>query len=957
MSIAIRLFNFKGIPDRTYNLPINGVILFDGPNGAGKTTLFEALSFALYDGLGNSCYPWQSSSKNPTYVHVVFPNGLVVYRQRRPNLFRVIAGTTDLVGDTASAYIESVFGPSVGWLTSGYIKQLTVCHFLTMSAAEKLDFLQKMFLPDPGKYERLIEKVNLKVSLTNESYQTVHINRQVKEQMYMNMWNTTPMEIRSVAPWTPSDRSIFLEKWISSEHIDHQVFSIQQKITQAETVLSNNSRLKAELAKLRSQLAGYPSFDVESLQKELETTQSQLTLALGLEKRNQLLISKTHLEELMSKIPLKEESQFTLEEISHIEQLWTGPSDIASELQALDLAFQYLDISDRLSRYEQTRFKIGQLDEQLSKLASSFNPLNLESVEKDILTLRHQAGEYQKHQQALARCSELNQKIGQLEEAINQILPPRENELLDLVKELPKLTSQVGIAEKHALLSNQISALEKETAGYSPEMLTIIEEDILLGQGKLLTCPECQAPVCLQDGVLKSGSRRKSMPDLGELTVKRDRLKIQQKLYSELEYKREEQKKLVFSEADVKSFPEKIERRNQLMKRQTLQIEKDQIEKNRDDIQQWTHSNISDPKILLAQAEIRRIDLIRIKGEYDNYCRLKSARDELVKTQEPNKPVLPPSNKYTSRSKKDLSILQGQYQTIQTGRNRYPQIDSALERQKIKLSTERATLKRQIDQINSELENLPTLPSEVQVDVLQAKIKTLRDDIRQAEEIKGSRIRLEATIESLNKEILPNPEIEKFQIELQEVQTARFQLGAQDVLTQLSSLYMEHGQLLSQETQLQSRLTRLTKIRSTLFMAEYVILDSVLTRINTYLETILGELFTGPIRVRIRSLRKLKTQDRVKPEINIETEYHGVTLSNPSELSGGQYLRVSTALMLAFAKMSRYPFVILDEAMSAADVITREKMVELLNELFPDKPVYVVNHDTNEGFYTSTIKF
>ena len=295
--IQVQLINFKGVTHKVYNLPVTGIILFDGINGAGKTTLLEALSFALYDQAGNSCYPWNSKSNQVTSVQIIFPNGLNIYRQRRPNVFRVITSDgIDMVGDPAVAYIESRFGVSLGWLASGYIKQLTVCHFLTMTAAAKLEFLQKMFLPDPGKYERLLTKVNDKLSETNSQFQQVSTQRQVKEQLYLYLYNQLPENVRLMALWTEDFRTQFISDLGKQVDLTSQIEQAQRDLTLAISQNKSNEQINQQIDQLTTQRDEIPdSSELESQKSALIQSQSQLTLAKGIEKRNQLLIYRSKL--------------------------------------------------------------------------------------------------------------------------------------------------------------------------------------------------------------------------------------------------------------------------------------------------------------------------------------------------------------------------------------------------------------------------------------------------------------------------------------------------------------------------------------------------------------------------------------------------------------------------------------------------------------------------------------
>ena len=151
-------------------------------------------------------------------------------------------------------------------------------------------------------------------------------------------------------------------------------------------------------------------------------------------------------------------------------------------------------------------------------------------------------------------------------------------------------------------------------------------------------------------------------------------------------------------------------------------------------------------------------------------------------------------------------------------------------------------------------------------------------------------------------------------------------------------------------------MSNLQKIRSTLITAEYVILDATLTELNIIIGQILNALFQEPITVTLRSLRQVKKDERIKPEINLEITYKGSEFGSLSELSGGEKAKVSLSLMIAFSRCSRAPFVLLDESLSSLDVVTKEAAVEVLKQYLGAKLALVVNHDTTEDIYSSVIK-
>lgn len=180
-------------------------------------------------------------------------------------------------------------------------------------------------------------------------------------------------------------------------------------------------------------------------------------------------------------------------------------------------------------------------------------------------------------------------------------------------------------------------------------------------------------------------------------------------------------------------------------------------------------------------------------------------------------------------------------------------------------------------------------------------------------------------------------------------------ISLQKRLTELYDLYDQHADMLKERETISSMLGRYEKIKESLITGEYIIMDELLGEVNEVLEEILSRLFNEPISVIFHSLRRLKTVDRIKNEVNMMMDYKGSELTKLSELSGGERSRVNLALTIAFSKLSNSPFLLLDECMSSLDVDTKEHVIPAIREHL-GKNTLVVNHDTTEGVYDNVLR-
>lgn len=867
--LSVRLVNFKGFRDKTYQIPEKGIVLFDGQNGAGKTSLLEAISFALYDTGGTGCYPWQGKNNQSTSVHLTFSNGLNVYRQKRPALFRIQDPNTgiDLKDDSAKAYLGNLFGPEIGWLSSGYIKQLTVCHFLTMSANDKLEFLQTLFLLEPGKCEILLGRTHQLLNQANEGLKTANIQRMSKEQIYLHIYNQAPKEVHTFQAWSLGEREKFLLESADQEGIE----KLRKEISQGEFIVSQNQKIKDQITHLNRELDNIPKPDLEKKRQDLTILENQLTLAQGLVRRNQLLISRNHLETKLSEIRVSENDIQMVQEYLEFQKESKEQEQIESALESLEIA--------------------------------GWNKEELETLQKEYPIFQDISGKYQKLK---LRSETIEKKIEGLPRFSNQ------EEVERWKKQIQDNQTFQDQRIKIAQIDEQISHCPQT---WNPEKLTLLEQDITLGKGKLVSCPSCHVELSLQDGqlVIHSGER----PNLEELLQKKANLLKEFQDYQKflhLSEKRSSFREVSFDPQAEEMYKAEMIQFNKFRLFQDSQIELQAINEDLANIA------ISIPEESLQKMKSRLSELLKLEIQVGK-------RNQLLQRQ---KTLILPKTPRSELLETPFEILKAQ-------------------------EVEGKHLKRQIQEIDFELSNTSETETLQDLGTLRLQIQELRKEILHDEKILTRRSQIEGSL--LNLQLSPEPDLEALRNSLLEVEEARRILQHRDTLTQLFALYQDCQKAREEETRIQERMSRLTKIRETIRMSEYVILDTVLARINGYLEKFLSLIFPDPIQVRLQSLRKLKTQERIKPGINLEINYRGSSLTHPNDLSGGQYMRISLALTLAFSQLGRYPFLLLDESMSAIDVATRESIVEVLSQFFSQKLVCVVAHDTNEGAYSATLKF
>uniref|UniRef100_A0A6C0I5B7 Rad50/SbcC-type AAA domain-containing protein n=1 Tax=viral metagenome TaxID=1070528 RepID=A0A6C0I5B7_9ZZZZ len=132
-------------------------------------------------------------------------------------------------------------------------------------------------------------------------------------------------------------------------------------------------------------------------------------------------------------------------------------------------------------------------------------------------------------------------------------------------------------------------------------------------------------------------------------------------------------------------------------------------------------------------------------------------------------------------------------------------------------------------------------------------------------------------------------------------------------------------------------------------------IDSVNYYINDYLEKFFpNETMIVDIVPFKEKLCKNKTENEMKPGIDIKVCYKGEEVEL-SALSGGEYDRVSLAIMLSFNHLSTSNMILLDESVASLDAELTNDILEKLKENLNNKRVIVVAHQLSTGLFDQII--
>lgn len=882
-SFFLRLANFRRIPYFETRIPASGLVLLDGPTGVGKTALLEAISFVLYDNAGNSCYNRKDRSNKkhePTWVELTFPKsgwrgippGLVILRQRRPNLLRVV-GEGILLEDgkapaAAQGYLDRLFGQYAIWKVGGYIRQDSICDFFTMSPAEKLALLQQLSLPDrvdpksgrvvsgAEQFEtylgRTVEKINAMLTQVREADMQVKICAEI----YMRHYNQWAPGLQGKAAWTPEvlssqfatyketytldslpqDLNRLLTK-VRSENLrrrkqlEIEIAQEQMKLVRVREGIKQRRQLEAMKLNLQTELLALPDTKEEIARLEREQTEitEQIVLAQKSERRSQLLAAKAEIQRRLDSIP-NENSKYTLSDLDSFDRLLAGPtpSQLDDQINEVVQTIEYLGKLALYNRRQALLSQIAVLEEQLNSYPKNSFADEIEAIGKKIWSLS-----LQEKKLVCPKCSSHLYLNG------NQLT---ELTLSDHVhgESIEQLTQKKGELQRQEALFQQRSHLDRQLSQLKTDLTTFDSNNDLTGfspqtKPKLSHLAQHQLEHLMAD-LQRTKKLRIAVPT--DLNTAEERRKIQSA---------QDRARLL---RDI----EQVSREIDAVPAGGAPAEIGPLESRRKEVQ----SRIQ----LLRQQEVKRV----------------SVQAQL------------------SQIEAQLKLIIDQQSGLRSGRS------SPSDFAKTKLSSSESS-------------------SDFEPD--------------------------ESVLESLKKEL---------ETVVNESQTLEAEIGFQIQFAQLADLARQHTRAQENYQKLHQRLAALQRIKASLIMAEYILLDAFLSRINQSLATVIEQLFVQPASFTLRSMRQLKTDDRIKPQINYEIVIDGVESSNISEVSGGERSRISLALAIVFSSFTNAPFLLLDESLSTLNAAIKETTMKVIRHYLSDKVVIAVNHDTTTGVYDTVVR-
>lgn len=156
-------------------------------------------------------------------------------------------------------------------------------------------------------------------------------------------------------------------------------------------------------------------------------------------------------------------------------------------------------------------------------------------------------------------------------------------------------------------------------------------------------------------------------------------------------------------------------------------------------------------------------------------------------------------------------------------------------------------------------------------------------------------------------------------------------------------------QKIENENMIERKIKACKVLRTSALEVERTLLQGTLNMINGNINHVLKMLFDDPISVEFKIETKIGDSS-IRQQVNEEVKHKRMSYTDINKMSGGEGDRISLAILLAFAKLSPCPFILLDESLRALDIENRERFVKALKKI-KDKTVICTDHAATEGLY------
>jgi DNA repair exonuclease SbcCD ATPase subunit len=150
------------------------------------------------------------------------------------------------------------------------------------------------------------------------------------------------------------------------------------------------------------------------------------------------------------------------------------------------------------------------------------------------------------------------------------------------------------------------------------------------------------------------------------------------------------------------------------------------------------------------------------------------------------------------------------------------------------------------------------------------------------------------------------------------------------------------------------KINNLYKLKKIASDVECVILENIVNCINYNIHEICSCLFDQDIKIELSLLKKMKSSDKIKHDVNFVINYKNGHYDDILETSGGESDRISLAITMAFNKLSNYKIIMFDETTGSLDIELKNLVIKTIKENMNGTAI-VIQPDGVEGIFDHVI--
>jgi len=912
--MKIKLVNFKCYLNEEIEIIDNKITLISGSSGAGKSSILQSIYWCLYGGL-RGVYNNKTTGKCSVTVMM---NGCVIYRQARPNLLTIKFDNGKYYEDTvAQQIIDSSYGQKDLWYACSYIAQDTRCLLLTGTNTERMNLLNDLSFVDDDP-EECINRIDVEL----KSMQKLFITQQTEYEAELKLFITDVNRDPTVFKYSLSLDAI-IEKENQLLH-DHTLYKELQ-------ITKNN----------QNKLLGKISY----IQSNIQAKKNELNLTKKLQNTT-VLSDPVDYDQLIHKLQEKKQATQT-EHTKKKDEISSNISILENQLTDINLEISnHLKNKDLIiNTYNYNINELNRLNKNIDSIKQSIENYN---KHKDMLQksvedkkLKNNLDDANFSNQDLWNTQKLENKYELMKKKSEELLIEYNQDIIQSTKsQLNQQLQFLSKMEQESKIKSTVDKLKFNLELYKDVQQIPIEKIVEATkkyhdyqQGlNLLVCPHCKGSLNLQGSTLiPSHLHKVDSNEIDNIKSKIEGYEQINKNYSEkinIEKQIESLNKLITIESPF-TFDQIITEKNKCETTLNKLAKLDYVEPPK-----HTSTSISN-----------YLEYKKSKHTYDNFIKsfnVEKAKTELQNTQLKLIDVQTDCNKLKIQKESitENSEITIKRDRLQTELNKYKQIKKQCEYDYTNLiqkyTNQEIEYSRKKSSYEIEKNNFMALVEKV--NKIKEEIVTL-----EKEETENINLLIPDIDEKLAECIKRTQDTK---IHIQNARICQVFYERQTILNTKRDAIME----------MHHNLTALGTIRQIAIDLECEQLQSTVDRINNIMNEILENIFEQPITVTLKLYKKIKSNKRIKPSVNLVVSYKGVDYDGVKMLSGGESDRISLALVVAMNRISSSPFLFLDESLRSINDSLRSHSIKSIREvLYGMKTIVCINHEDTEGHYDRVI--